>query len=461
MNIKNILKISFGAAMLVATQISCVNDDKWDAPEITCTNKWDAATTTMADVVALSPASAQGSGAAYTFPTQGSPIIFDAYVVSSDANGNFYKTISIQDKAVNPTVGLVIGINKSMNYTDFPVGSHIRIKANGMKIGKSYGVVTLGVEDPDYVIGRIPESIIGRFIAGVCDGNGLEIADIVPTEVTLAQLTSNGDKYTNTLVKVKNAQFSDSEIGKALMNKDASGAYVDTDRTIEDVTGSSIIRTDGFFKSTSYRIPNSKGDITFVASKYQSPTSTSISYQNIIRGISDLNLTQVLPDKLFVEGFTNFTDNNWTTYSVSGSQSWYIASYGRPVPCAAMNGYGSAANEDWLISKSISLSGYTSASLSFQTDGRYAGNPLEAYITTDNYTDGNAPSTVTWTKLNATFDTDMSAFFATGVAWASSGDVNLSAYVNKNIRIAFKYTNVGSTNATSWELDNVKIVANK
>lgn len=459
MNIKNILKISLGAAALVATQMSCINDDKWDAPEVICNNKFDAPTTTMAAVAALVPAAATGSGAAYTFPVDGTAIIFDGYVVSSDAGGNFYKTISFQDSPTNPTVGFTVGINKSLNYADFPVGAHIRIKANGMKIGKSYGVITLGVADPDYTIGRIPESIISRYIAGVCDGNGLEIADVVPTEVTISKLLTSGDKYINTLVKVKNVQFDDTEIGLKLMNTDASGAYIDTDRNIVDPTGSTTIRTDGFFKATSYVIPNSKGEITFVASKYQSPTSTSVAYQNIIRSISDLNLSEVLPNKLFVEGFKDFTTNGWTTYSVSGAPVWNIAQYGRPVPCAAMSGLGSV-NEDWLVSKSISLDGYTSASFSFDSDGNYAGNPLEVYVTTDTYTGGN-PATLNWVKLNAAFDTVLTNFYPVGTPWAKSGDVSLTPYLNKNIRIAFKYTNSSSSVASSWEIDNFKVIANK
>jgi len=465
MNIKKYFKISLGAAVLVATQVSCIQDDNWDAPEITCTNKWDAPTKTMAEVVAMAnviPASTYSDGNPKQIPVDdptvaGDEVIFDAYVVSSDAGGNFYKTISIQDKPVNPTVGLAIGINKSMTYTDFPVGAHIRIKANGMVIGKSFNTMQLGVKDPNYPLGRIPESIIGRYLSGVCNGNGLEIVDIVPTVVTIKQLNeaaATGDKFLNTLVKVKNVQFSDSQIGLPLMASDVSGALIDTDRTIIDPTGSTVIRTDGFFKATSYRIPNKSGEITFVASKYNA------NYQNIIRGTSDINLTNDLPAKLFMEGFANLTDNAWTAYSVAGAQVWGTTTFGSPGPSAYISGLGSV-NEDWLISKSISLAGdYSTISFTFESDGRYPGNPLEAYITTDTYSGGN-PTGLAWTKLNAAFDTDLNVFFPNGGTWASSGVIDLKAYANKNIRIAFKYTNPSSSVATAWEVDNIKILGTK
>lgn len=159
---------------------------------------------------------------------------------------------------------------------------------------------------------------------------------------------------------------------------------------------------------------------------------------------------------LLNEPFNNFTDNGWTTYSVSGSQVWTIGNFGNPAPDASMNGFG-GVNEDWLISKNINLtSGYTSASFSFQSDGRYTGNPLEVYITTNAYINGQAPNTVAWTKLNAIFDTNMASFGE----FASSGNIDLTAYLGNNVRIAFKYTNDQST-ASAWEIDNLKVIASE
>lgn len=452
MNIKKYFTISLGVATLMATQISCVHDDNWDAPEITCTNKFDAATKTMAQVVALAPAS--GS---YKIPANGEDIIFDAYVVSSDEQGNFYKSISFQDKPENPTVGLQIEINKSMNYADFPVGSHIRIKANGLVIAKDAGVIKLGAVDPNYAIGRIPQTILGRYMSGVCDGKGIEIATLVPQEVTISQLIAS-DKFINTLVKVKNVQFDDSVIGKTLMDKNADGTFADTDRKIVDANNpsiSTVVRTDGFFKESTYVIPNKSGNITLVASKYNS------AYQNIIRSTNDFEFTTDLPSKkLLVEGFDNFTNNDWTTYNAAGAQFWTITTFGNPRPSAYMSGLGSV-NEDWLISKSISLSNLAeynkSITLSFETDGRYSGNALEAYITTDEYKNGDDPRNLNWVKLSAIFDTDMNAF----AGFVSSGNIDLKSYENKNIRIAFKYTNSSASIASAWEVDNVKVIATK
>lgn len=455
MNIKTYFKISVGVAVLLATQISCIHDDNWDAPEITCNNKFDAPTITMAEFAAKT------SGTIITIPAEDAThpaVIFDAYVVSSDEGGNFYKTISFQDKPENPTVGLQVGLNKSMNYADFPVGAHIRIKANGMMLGKDpvSNVLQIGLADPNYAIGRIPQSIIGRYIAGVCNGTGLDIVKITPREVTLGDIKN--EKYINTLVTVKNAQFATSvnnvtQIGLGLMNKDASNTFIDTNRTIEDqYGGTAIIRTDGFFKGSSYKIPDAHGDITFVVSRYG---TSSTSWQNIIRDVNDLKLTtpgRLSPaTNIFNEGFSNFTTNGWTAFNVAGSKVWEIGTGGSVAPYALMNGGLGAANEDWLISKSIPLTGYTSAKFYFETDVRFAGPVLEAYVTTDNYTGGN-PTGLNWVKLDANLDTDVAAYGG----FVGSGLLDLTPYLGKNVRFAFKYTST-ATAASAWEVDNVKV----
>jgi len=116
-----------------------------------------------------------------------------------------------------------------------------------------------------------------------------------------------------------------------------------------------------------------------------------------------------------------------------------------------MNGFagGNNVNEDWLISKSVSLVGKTKAAVSFTSDVRYNGNALQVYAT-ENYT-GN-PATTNWVLLPATLDTNSGAFGD----WVSSGNVDLSAFLGKNVRIAFKYTSTTSAAAT-WEIDDFRI----
>jgi hypothetical protein len=118
-----------------------------------------------------------------------------------------------------------------------------------------------------------------------------------------------------------------------------------------------------------------------------------------------------------------------------------------------MSGYSGTnnANEDWLISPAIDLSGLTAASLSFQTASRFTGNVLEVKISS-NYAGGD-PNSATWTNLTATLDASNS------YTWTNSGAIDVSSFVGGNVYVAFKYTSTSSASMT-WEVDNVKITKN-
>jgi hypothetical protein len=153
---------------------------------------------------------------------------------------------------------------------------------------------------------------------------------------------------------------------------------------------------------------------------------------------------------------TQTSFDKFTAYSVTGEQVWtFSSSYG-----AVMTGYLSGtsyANEDWLISPAIDLTGKTNAKLSFEHARGPAGSinvgVSEGYYTvwvSNNFNSG-APSTATWTEV-------------TGVthgtaAWGyvSSGQLAIpTANLAPNARIAFKYLSIDGASAT-WEIKNVLV----
>jgi hypothetical protein len=113
-----------------------------------------------------------------------------------------------------------------------------------------------------------------------------------------------------------------------------------------------------------------------------------------------------------------------------------------------MSGFqgGSFANEDWLISPVVDLTGYTSVIFTFETAKNYTGNDIEVKISTDYSGD---PTTATWTDLQVTLSSG-------SWAWTSSGDIDLSSYAGQNIVVGFKYTSTTTASAT-WEVDNILI----
>ena len=162
----------------------------------------------------------------------------------------------------------------------------------------------------------------------------------------------------------------------------------------------------------------------------------------------------VAPTILFSDEFgTTLNATNWTAVSVTGAQVWKTSNQGTGSNYyAVMNGFanGSNENEDWLISKEIDLNGYSQINLTFDSDVRYSGTPLKAFVT-DNYT--GSPATTSWTELSPVWDTNSGAF-----GFVNSGNVSLNSFAGKKVRIAFKYVSTTSA-ANTWEIDNVKVKA--
>lgn len=144
----------------------------------------------------------------------------------------------------------------------------------------------------------------------------------------------------------------------------------------------------------------------------------------------------------------------FTEYSVSGDQKWIWDSYGY----AKMTGYDGGtdyANEDWLISPAIDLSGYDAANISFEHVSRYSNNNKEDFtlwISSD-YTGGD-PSSATWTQI-------VIANYSSGTSWddwTSTGNLNIpEEFMGKaNVFVALKYLST-SSKAGTWEVRNLVI----
>lgn len=144
----------------------------------------------------------------------------------------------------------------------------------------------------------------------------------------------------------------------------------------------------------------------------------------------------------------------WTQFSVSGDQLWNIdLTHGvNSSGCAKMSGYlvTNFANEDWLISPAINLTGMSNTKFQFYSAYNYAGNPLSVLLSSD-YTGGDPTTSGTWTDISAS-----AVFSPGGWAWTPSGYINLAKDGLPNVHIAFKYTS-DLTAARTWEIDEALV----
>ncbi len=451
MNFKQYFKTAFVIAISAFTVSSCVNKDDWDTPPINCNNKFDAPNISMADFKALAPASG------FVLITEDK--IFDGYIVSSDENGNFYKTISFQDKPENPTAGLQMEVDRASNYADFPVGTHIRINAKGLRLGLDRGTVKIGSVDPNFAIGRIPGVLFTRYISAVCNGNLMDIATMVPTAVP-SLAAAKQEKYINTLVKVPNVQFGTSEItpvNKAYVDY-LAGAGVDTSRTIEDVSGSSAaLRNSGFSTYGSTLLPTGSGEITFVVSRYNA------DYQMLIRGLNDVRFTnprmtiEIETFESFAQGVDNFLPKYYNT-SVIGSRKWFVQTYNN-------NKYLQISGLNMGLVKTqfaMPVDFSKKSKLSFKTNaGYYNGEVLKVYWSS-NYNPAN-PTAATLNDITSQFDISKGKDGPAGAsnyenAFRSSGIGSYSGTGNGYIIFEYNSNSTGGVGvSTVMQLDEVNI----
>jgi hypothetical protein len=365
--------------------------------------------------------------------------IIEAYVTSNDAAGNFYKSISFQSipSAAGTPIGFSVAVNKSMTFADgFYPGRKVFIKLKGLYFGIQFGSLKIGwnsaldgLEPLDYQKYLFPSSTV------------LSEEDLVRH---MSLFNARLDVNQNTLIEIDDVQFANSSIGRTFFDID-SGGYA-TNQIIEDpnVGTTGICRISQYATFSVNNVPNGKGSIRGVMTKYNSDFQFMVRYNNDFR-LTGRRLVPLLNED-FANGITA-----WNAYSVVGTQVWAQASFGNPAPCALMNGYsaGNRANEDWLISPVLNLTGLTSISLKFDSAYNYAGAPIQVLVS-NNYSGTGNPNLATWTTLNPILS-------GGSFAWANSGALSLNAFAgNSTVYVAFKYISTTSA-ASSWEIDNVKV----
>src|SRR5690606_30546958 len=268
--IKNIklLSVLFFAGLVT---MSCVKDDDFDTPEINTDEPNVTVNTNIESVKDFY------NGFEPVLITNGGiPMYMEAYVVSSDETGNFYKTLVIQDSPENPQHGISISTESTDMYTLFEPGRKIYVRVDGLYSGEFAGLPTLGVLNGEEV-GRM--SII-EFEERVLRSN--EVAELVPNIRTLNGVT-NGDL--NTLVAFENVQVSDNDLGEPYGNLNNTFSV---NRTITNCerTAQIIMRNSGFADFKNEIMPEGNGQLTAVMSIFNN------DYQVFIRSTADVNFDQ-------------------------------------------------------------------------------------------------------------------------------------------------------------------------
>lgn len=462
-------KITFLLSLLLL--FSCVPDDEFDEPGPEAIPA--VAAKVNADLKAVLGRYYQGKMETTYFEED---LVIEAYVISSDEAGNWYKELVVQDRPENPLAGVAIKINMTSYFQFYNFGRKVYINLNGLSIGNVNGIPTLGIASGKQVE-NIPQSRVSRHIT-----RSSGVYDIVAKPIGSHQFDEN---LKNLYVKVENVQFS-----KILVDPENPFTYAseandefDGERILESCSGNFpfILSTSTYADFAAFKLPKNSGSVKGVLTRdyydgfytiyLNSPVDIDFSENKrcdpLTRGcgISVSTGTKIL----FQEDFTSEKNNKpvlgngWSNYIQEGSRPWEAytatggnASLGRSARMRP-GGSGDSRSISWLITPRINFDTNSGEVLNFKTSTSFAnGSFLDVLISTDwDGQDENILS-ASWATLASAYVAQDTDFFGD---WLSSGNVDLSCFEGKG-HIAFRYT--GSDLAYYngiYELDDILISA--
>lgn len=447
---KSFVKISLMSLLSLATLSSCVRDDKYDVPTITCENQFGEPNATITQIKALAPTPDANFISNHIIQDD---LIFEGYVISSDEEGNFYKTLVLQDAVENPTAGIQIAINKTFLYGDYPFGAKVRVKAKGLSVGIDRGVVKLGLGTPT---GQIQASQMSKYISGVCNGNAMEVQAIKPIELNSIEEATK-EQYINTLVKIKGVQFRDAD--GTLTYGDAVNK-INVDRTIIDKNGGSmVLRNSGYAAFTGQKIPQGSGDITMVMTQYTS--GRNITWQGYISGLKDVQLTEkrfVLPTTItfndLTEGQTDFP--NYINQALEGSHKWTGRVFNND-GYMEFSSFRKGEKGTVVLGIPVDFNDYKNVSFNVK-DVFYTGEVLKVYYTTK-HTAGGAINKADWVDITSQFTigTKNTGNYR-AAKWTNSGTYTIPATGSGYLFFEYAGDDTSSPKLTTTiQLDNIKL----
>ena len=213
-------------------------------------------------------------------------IIVEGRIISSDKEGNFYKSIFIEDG----TAGIEIKLNKTTLYNDYKLGQKIVIYCNGLHLGAYGGQIQLGSTYSNNGVIEI-SSLEGDVIIRkhlFKKGNNVEYVE--PIVMTPALLNPAN---ISRLVQFDNVQINDTlslvtgltytyadAINKLTLNHELKSA------TQNYSSSTIVLRTSGFARFAGTTINTKQGTIVGVLTYYNGV------YQLLVRDLTDVKFDQ-------------------------------------------------------------------------------------------------------------------------------------------------------------------------
>ena len=391
----------------------------------------------------------------------------EAYVVSSDEGGNFYKELVLQDKPENPTAGILLLIDANSLFETYNFGRKIFVKLDGLALWSNNGVHQLGIQNRGDVV-AIPSSRIDNHLVRTT-----ETAEIIPLELEISEFK---EEHENLFIKLKKVQFNRNLLRtehRFTFAGETTDEY-DGERQLESCeTGAATTLSSSTFSGfNSLYLPENSGSVEGILSRnfYDDYFVLSVNSPDAFAFDSARcdpqffvceNALNSGLEVIFEEDFSDITslasleNEGWTNVNINGGKRFAISTFNgdRHIRISAFNTEASLL-EAWLVSPPIDLQKTTDAVLSFEVMASYDNASILSLWVTENFS-GN-PLTTKWVQLDAKIPVGPTNQY--GKHFLKS-ELDISC-LQGEMHFALKYFGGAPDKTTTYDIDNIRITGN-
>ena len=369
---------------------------------------------TIDEIVAMTPGTVFDTASVY------------GIVTADEVSGNLYKMIFIQDRASGAAIELKLNATSGVR-----IGDSIRVYLKDALFDKYHNLPQLSGFGPD--------------------GHIIILANDRPIEPALTTIAGiKGGQYLCGLVRLEDVSFT--QTGTFAEISESGNRYL-VDATSPNNDDNFVVRTSNYANFAYDNLPEGPGSLVGIATVYNS------TWQIIIRSKGEMQFDNwdptptppVVPGEVQSLPYTQSFSTGFGTYmSYSVVDDNHVWTYESTYSVVQMTGHVGGnpgedfANEDWLISSPVALTGVSDAKMTMRYLGRYfnnINNDVTVWVST-NYTYGENPTTAQWTQLPANL--------VESTTWSDFKDVELALtdYIGQTITVAVKYLSTDTKGGT-------------
>ena len=369
---------------------------------------------TIQDILAMTPGTVFDSASVY------------GIVTADEVSGNLYKVIFIQDRASGAAIELKLNATSGVR-----IGDSIRVYLKDAIFDKYHNLPQLSGFGPD--------------------GHIIILANDRPIEPALTTIAGiKGGQYLCGLVRLEDVSFT--QTGTFAEISESGNRYL-VDATSPNNDDNFVVRTSNYANFAYDNLPEGPGSLVGIATVYNS------TWQIIIRSKGEMQFDNwdptptppVVPGEVQSLPYTQSFSTGFGTYmSYSVVDDNHVWTYESTYSVVQMTGHVGGnpgedfANEDWLISSPVAVTGVSDAKMTMRYLGRYfnnINNDVTVWVSS-NYTYGEDPTAAQWTQLPANLVESSS--------WSDFKDVELALtdYIGQTITVAVKYLSTDTKGGT-------------